>query len=39
MSELKITKGSTIMWKTEDSADIERAREVATEKMKEMAFI
>ena len=39
MSELKITKTSSIMWETSDSTDIEKAREVATDKMQEMPFI
>ena len=39
MSKLKIKKGSNITWETKDSADIEKAREVATEKMKAMVFI
>ena len=39
MSELKIKKGSTITWETAYSSDIDRAREVATEKMQEMVFI
>ena len=30
MSELKITKGSTITWQTADSEDIEKLREVET---------
>ena len=37
--ELKITKGLTITWETAYSADIEKARKVATEKMKAMWFI
>ena len=39
MSELKITKVSTITWETEDSVDIDKAREVATEKMQSMSFV
>ena len=39
MSEFKIKKGSTITWETADSADIEKAREIATEKIQAMAFI
>ena len=39
MSEPKITKGSNITWETEDSADIEKAREVATDKIQAMVFI
>ena len=39
MSELKVTKGSSITWDTEDSADIEKAREVTMEKIQAMAFI
>ena len=33
MSKLKITKGSNITWETVDSADIEKARKIVTEKM------
>ena len=39
MSELKITKISTIMWETACSADIEKAREVVTDKMQVMVLI
>ena len=39
MSELKITKGSNITWNTATYADIEKAREVETEKMQAMVFI
>ena len=39
MSELKIKKGSTITWETAYSADIDKAREVATDKMQAMSFI
>ena len=39
MSKLKITKGSNITWDTATSADIEKEREVATEKMQAMVFI
>ena len=39
MSELKITKISTIMWETACSADIEKAREVVTDKMQVMVFV
>ena len=34
MSKLKITKVSNITWETADSADIEKAGEVATGKMQ-----
>ena len=39
MNELKITKDSNITWYTATSEDIEKAREVATEKMQAMVFI
>ena len=39
MSELKITKGSNITWDTATSLDIEKAREVASEKMRVIVFI
>ena len=39
ISELKITKGSNITWETADSADIEKARQVVTEKMQASVFI
>ena len=39
MSELKITKVSNTTWETADLADIEKAREVATEKIQAMVFI
>ena len=39
MYKLKITKGSNITWETADSADIEKAGEVVTEKMQGMVLI
>ena len=39
MSKLKITKGSKITLNTATSAEIEKAREVAREKMRAMVFI
>ena len=39
MSELKIKKGSSITWDTTTSAEIEKAREVVTDKMQAMVFI
>ena len=39
MSEIKIKKGSNIIWDTATSAEIEKAREVVTEKMQAMVFI
>ena len=38
MSKLKITKGSNIIWGTVYSADIEKLRQVATEKIQAMVF-
>ena len=39
MSEFKITKVLTITWETADSANIDKSREVATEKLQSMVFI
>ena len=39
MSKLKITEGSKITWETADSADIDKARDVVTDKMQAIAFI
>ena len=39
MSEIKIKKGSNITWDTATSVEIEKSREVVTEKMQAMVFI
>ena len=39
ISELRIKQGLSITWETSDSADIEKSREVATDKIQAMAFI